>query len=88
VKSAGLLKYYPNPARSEISLLMDLEEGVRAEQDISLYTINGKLALQTRQLPDEGGLVKLQIADLLSGIYTLKVKNEDGISVKKVIISD
>jgi hypothetical protein len=88
VKSAGLLKFYPNPAKSELSLVMDLEEGARSEQEISLYAINGKSALKTRQLPDESGLIKLQVGGLLPGIYTLKIQNDEGIVIKKVIISD
>ncbi|MFN8318921.1 MAG: PKD domain-containing protein [Saprospiraceae bacterium] len=88
VKSAGLLKFYPNPAKSELSLVMDLEEGARSEQEISLYAINGKSALKTRQLSDESGLIKLQVGGLIPGIYTLKIQNDEGIVIKKVIISD
>ena len=67
---------------------MDLEEGARSEQEISLYAINGKSALKTRQLSDESGLIKLQVGGLIPGIYTLKIQNDEGIVIKKVIISD
>ncbi len=88
VKTAGLLKMYPNPAKSEISLLMDLEEGARAMQVISIYHTNGQLVLTTSKLPDESGLIQLEVDGLLPGIYTLKIYNDEAIVIKKVIISD
>ena len=67
---------------------MDLEEGARAVQVISIYRTNGQLVLTTTKLPDEGGLIQLEVDGLLPGIYTLKIYNDEAIVIKKVIISD
>ena len=49
---------------------------------IELYSITGALI---KTLPIQSRLTKLNIANLARGVYILKVMNDTGVEVKKLI---
>ncbi len=64
---------YPNPARDYIKI-KNLKGSYN--YDISILTISGKLALRKNIRSDASGEIKIDISELDSGLYILKISNK------------
>jgi len=80
------IKIFPNPATSELNILVDQKNGAKVE--ISLLDITGKKIknLATTQLT--GGLNQIQsnVLGIKPGLYFLKFEIEDRTVIEKLII--
>lgn len=72
------IKVFPNPAKSIIKLEVLQEFLIKK---IQLYTIQGKLVKSYKKTARE-----LNICDIASGNYILKIKTDKGVVTKKIII--
>jgi len=74
------LSIFPNPATDEITVLNPNQIGISS---IVLRDINGRIVKQITfdNLPD----VQINIAELSSGLYLMKITSAEGISTKKII---
>lgn len=70
---------YPNPAYSEINI--ENNDLVSIEQ-VEIYSINGQLL---KSLHSNEVTVKIDISELQSGIYFIKLNTEKGISTQKFL---
>ncbi len=72
---------YPNPAQNQI--ILDFHDYSTKDKSLfELLSIDGRLI---KSLPIIGIKTPINIADLTSGVYIIKVKVQNGISVKRVI---
>lgn len=76
------INIYPNPAKSTINIGIANFTG---DLNIEIYDINGRLALTTDV--DFSGTKSLNIGDLQSGIYILKLKGQDLSYFQKIIVN-
>lgn len=72
------LNVYPNPSTDVIFI-----ESPSKQQSVELVDITGKTILSS---VSEGSLMKLDVAKVASGIYTVKVINEAGTSYRRIEI--
>lgn len=72
-------KVYPNPASS----LLNIEGNVMI-QKVSLIDINGR-ALKEFNFDMPTSQTQMNLIDLTSGIYFLKIKSEQGIATRKIL---
>lgn len=70
------LNVYPNPSNDIINI-----ESPSSFQNIELIDITGKTVLSSNS---EGSLMKLNISNISTGIYTIKVINDLGTSYRRV----
>ncbi len=75
------LRVYPNPTEGLLNLHLN---GDNALQSYQLYTTTGHLVRQTKSL--KGKNVAVQLYDLPTGIYILRVQTELGLITQKVQI--
>jgi hypothetical protein len=71
---------YPNPAQTTIELYLESEK--LQENECQLFDVYGKL-LHT--IPIQADHTTLDILDLSSGIYFIRIRSEKGITTKKFI---
>jgi hypothetical protein len=74
---------FPNPASSEINIDLHLLEG-QGKVELILLNLNGQVVQQQTSL--SGGISKMDVADLPSGIYFLKLQTAKGRLMKKVVL--
>jgi hypothetical protein len=72
----SLLKIYPNPANSKITIESQQHEL------IEISNIQGQLI---KTLATTGNKTNIDVSALPSGMYFVKVKSENGIAVKKLV---
>ena len=80
------LEIYPNPASKFIHL--DLELGTAQDIQIGLFDLQGK-ALNPRidkWLSPGKHLLQLPLESLSTGVYILRLENEEGVFSKKIVI--
>ena len=77
--NASILSLYPNPASSQLSV----DNGNVLMQTIVVYNVVGKEVLKISDVNNSH--VELPIADLMAGIYFVKVSSEKGIQVRKFV---
>ena len=79
------LKVYPNPASESLSLYLNL---VSAQQVvIEIIDINGKLVRSKNLGLLQGQTNKtINVAGLAAGCYSLRVKGDKGVEVRKIVI--
>ncbi|MDD5570165.1 MAG: M20/M25/M40 family metallo-hydrolase [Bacteroidales bacterium] len=74
------LRIYPNPANDKITI--ELPEAGSRKTEVVVYNLNGKEIKKLRAMSHE---LRVDISDLPSGIYFVKVMNENGVSVGKFV---
>ena len=79
VQLSESLIIYPNPAKSELNI-----ENIRSNSQVSISDVNGKLVYD--KVFGNEGLAQIDIRDLKTGIYFLKVKDSVSIRTEKIII--
>lgn len=77
------INLYPNPSRGEFSI--DLGRLQSSETGISIFDYTGKQVIVDQKINADG---TLQIAGLNSGIYYVKIKNNQSEITKRVIIAE
>jgi Secretion system C-terminal sorting domain/Outer membrane protein SusF_SusE len=83
VLDPGTIQLYPNPAKDEIHLdLSSLE--LRGQVTLNVFDINGKLVFSEIQQGNDQ--MKLGVASLQNGFYTLQITNDKYIIGKKFSI--
>ncbi len=80
--NASAFNLYPNPASEQVELY--LPENL-SRSTIYLYDLQGRIALEKSVSPGET-VVKLDLRSLLSGIYLVKISNENLLFVNKLIV--
>lgn len=80
--AADALMIYPNPVNRQLTVEY---QGLRAsDTELQLFDLNGRLLLR-QQLNGRNGRVQLSTALLPAGTYTLRVANEAGLSVTRIV---
>jgi Secretion system C-terminal sorting domain len=75
---------YPNPASSELTISLQLEQGENVVME--LFDMAGRLA-RTEQLGGQSALTTISVAELAEGVYFLRVRRADEIlSEQKIVI--
>ena len=69
------LSIYPNPTKGSLFVNSTNNDTI---QSLQLYSTTGKLLLETKT-------AEIDLGNLPTGLYLLKIKTDNGISVKKVI---
>ncbi|MDP2386666.1 MAG: T9SS type A sorting domain-containing protein [Bacteroidota bacterium] len=77
VNSLTGIKLYPNPTNSSFTI-----SGVELKTTISIYNIIGELIKSTQT---EKNNTIIDLTDYSTGIYFIKIKNNDGEAIKKLI---
>ncbi len=77
---------FPNPSAGLVCIPIELSESVVG--DLSLLDIHGKLVHRVFEGRFEAGLTKqfIDVANLPSGMYTLKLTNQAGVYTQKLIV--
>ena len=77
---------FPNPSAGLVCIPIELSESVVG--DLSLLDIHGKLVHRVFEGRFETGLTKqfIDVANLPSGMYTLKLTNQAGVYTQKLIV--
>ncbi|MBD0831550.1 glycosyl hydrolase [Aestuariibaculum sediminum] len=71
---------YPNPANNFINIVL---KGNYDDTNVILFDLTGKIVLKTNLIKDEN---KIDLSHLSSGMYVVKIKNQNqSFSVKKII---
>ena len=73
------IKVYPNPASSVFSIST---YGLNIKEDLKLYNLNGQLVKTIKN----SGLMKIDISDLSSGTYIVRLNINNKVISKKLII--
>jgi len=81
-KLKNKLKLFPNPATTEITLRIDSSIQLK---NISVYDINGKESLNQINFKAQNLQQKIDISQLSSGIYFLKVESLEGTTTLKFV---
>ena len=84
-KSTKIL-VFPNPAKDKLFIYSDLKENNPCQ--IILYDVSGKIVLQKKSAPPVNEKITdvLNIMDIASGIYMLRISGEKENYLRKVII--
>jgi len=77
------VQVYPNPAQDIVTI--DLNGVVKGNVEITLLSVDGKL-VKSSQEGTYNGPFTFDISDVAAGMYLARVKTDDGIITKKVVI--
>jgi hypothetical protein len=78
------ISIFPNPVQNDLNVIIDATDAVVA--NMYLVTISGQVLYPaTKQLSIGQNAYKLDVSSLAPGMYTLCVRTESGVSVKKWI---
>lgn len=87
VHSTSKINIYPNPAKVNEPIFVQLNENVDLHTVIKIHDMNGKLIYQTSTCGQKN--VKIQFNSTLnSGVYVFSIENLNGIIRKKMIVND
>lgn len=81
------LTIYPNPANSEVNINFSLPEP--ADVGISIINFMGQIVLQNsykKKLDTGSHMIKIPVESLVKGVYLARIKINNRVFVKKVII--
>ena len=79
------ISIFPNPVSDRLTINVDLTE-VSSTVQFDLMNISGELLRSDTYNDVQKGAFNMNVADLISGVYTLNVRTEAGFTAKKVII--
>ena len=82
--SSTLVKFNINPNPSHDNIVITNEKKIYKEIEITILTLNGKEVF--RKDYHNKNLMELNIGTFAGGIYLIKIKTEEGIEVKKLIV--
>ena len=76
------LKIYPNPATTE--LIIETLQNIKTRgMTCEIWNTEGQII---RNIKLKNHKTKIDISELNSGFYTIKVKSDNGITIKKIVI--
>lgn len=81
------LSIYPNPASKQLTINIKLEFSLST--DLRIIDLTGKTVKElSQELAHENGIYKarLDISDLPAGIYFVRIKQQDQVFSKKLIV--
>lgn len=81
--STDFFTLYPNPANDVVKILFD--EALSSETFIHLYDVNGRL-VKTQNISNAMATYNLDVSNLSSGIYFVKVNQNNTETVKKLMV--
>jgi PKD repeat protein len=79
VNVAGINSVYPNPATSELTI----ELWWNVTNDIEIYDATGNMVY--RQSEITGSVLRIDINDLSTGLYTLRITNQGGTTSRRFV---
>lgn len=77
-------KIYPNPASESLTLILTKGEGIKDTQ-VYIYNITGKL-VKSLTFGEKGKGLQIQISDLETGVYILKINTKNSSVNQKLMI--
>jgi hypothetical protein len=78
---------FPNPATDFIQVGFQLPAGVKGNLSLDLFSINGQqVKVMDRAAVPGAQKLELDVRDLPSGTYFIRMKNESNVAVQKVVI--
>ena len=77
------LRLIPNPAADRT--LINLSEALTSEGALEILTINGQI-LRTQIINPHQSVINLQVDDLASGVYIIRLKHDKGLSIQKLSV--
>jgi hypothetical protein len=78
------MKVYPNPSSGMITL--EISRDAATDLDVEIYSLNGKMVYRNALRSVINVQEQLDLSDLDKGIYMLRVRSEDEISMRKLVI--
>ena len=82
---AEQIRLYPNPAHE--SLFIELSGITSTELEIKMFTVSGSQVLTSSRINSKSiGLIELDLENLNPGIYLLKLRNQEEIITKNILV--
>lgn len=81
--SNDVIKVFPNPAKDIINIEINTE-AISGQLDITLFNAQGQIVRQ--QSSNINGLARINVSDLISGNYTMRLTNAKNIISKNIVI--
>lgn len=78
IEHAVKFNMYPNPANDKLSIEAPMSE----KQEVFVYNVNGQLVLSKKI----SGIAEIDLGPVSEGVYNVTVKNEDGMSSKRLVV--
>ena len=76
---------FPNPVNEVLNLNYSIQNDSKVE--ITLLDIAGKVVKQSTQLSSKGeNSVSINVSDVSTGMYLLKLQTSEGVKTQKVLI--
>ncbi len=79
VNVAGINSVYPNPATTELTVELWWD----VTSDIEIYDVTGNLVYRQNEMT--GNIIRIDINDLATGLYTLRVTNKGGTTARRFV---
>ena len=88
IVSVQNLAAYPNPLNAGESLNIELNSANAFDAQVSLYNVNGQVAIESLARTFEAGdnLMSLNTEKLNTGVYVLFIQSDEGVLSRKVLI--
>ena len=83
INDSGVISVYPQPAKDNLNI--DIKSSNNDENRLDLYDIQGKVLLST-VVNQNSDNVRLDVSELNSGIYFVKVQSKNNLHTKKIQI--
>lgn len=81
--SNDVIKVFPNPAKDIINIEINTE-AISGQLDITLFNAQGQIVRQ--QSSNINGIARINVSDLISGNYTMRLTNAKNIISKNMVI--
>lgn len=78
--SSNMISIFPNPSNGDFSITID--KNISGSVNIEIIDVSGKVIYSEAMING-----KLNISDLADGVYTLKIKNNDQVFTKRVVVN-
>lgn len=75
----------PNPAREQVTLHFELEKNYE-DAEVQIFDVNGRLVFRQQTALLQSGVLELDLQQLHSGSYSVKLVTEDGSLTRKLIV--
>ncbi len=83
IESIDQLTLFPNPTDGRLTLQIEVDQSTNF--DIEIIQLDGRVVQFVNQNVHGNTTIALDLEDLSSGIYFLKLKNEEGQEVRKIV---
>ncbi|MFT5166803.1 MAG: extracellular elastinolytic metalloproteinase, partial [Saprospiraceae bacterium] len=83
IQAIDYLAIFPNPATDEVMLRLEVSEAT--DFKIQLIHVDGRILNSLSASVSGSELIPLDLSQLASGVYFIKLQTEDGQEVNKVV---